>query len=386
MSRQGSVKKDPATGLWGFVVDIAPAGAPRKQIRRRGYKTRREAQAALDSLKADHVRGGFVEPAKVTVAEYLEEWLQLQAAAGLRPSTLNSYRRNIRLHVAPAIGAGRLQGLTATDLDRLYRQLLAAGRRDGKGGLAPRTVRYVHTILRKAFVDAVRKSLLTRNPADASDPPSAKASKARDMAIWTPAELRAFLDAVAGHQLHPLLRTASMTGMRRGELLGLRWEDIDFERALITVKLQLADIDPESRPILAPPKTERGRRTIDLDQVTCDVLRPRRRIQLEEQLAFGPAYRNHGLVFTRPDGAPLVGDDVSKAFIRMARRAGLPRIRFHDLRHSHASHLFAAGADVKSVSARLGHASASFTLDVYGHLIPGQQAQAAARVAEMVDG
>jgi hypothetical protein len=142
MSRQGSVKKDPKTGLWGFAIDIAPAGAPRRQIRRRGFATRKAAIEALDRHRAQLVTGQFVEPAKVTVATYLDEWLAQRAASGLRPSTLDSYSRNIASHVVPAIGAGRLQGLTATDLDRLYRALLAHGRSDGRGGLSSRTVRY----------------------------------------------------------------------------------------------------------------------------------------------------------------------------------------------------------------------------------------------------
>jgi integrase len=206
------------------------------------------------------------------------------------------------------------------------------------------------------------------------------------MATWSPAELRTFLEAIADHQHFALLRTAAMTGMRRGELLGLRWDNVDLDNARLNVKAQLAGVDVAGAPMFAPPKTERGRRTIDLDRVTVEALRARRRIQLEERMAFGAMYHDHGLAFTSIDGRPLVGDDVSKVFYRLSKRAGVPRIRFHDLRHSHASHLFAAGADVKSVSTRLGHASASFTLDTYGHLMPGQQAQAVAWVAEMVDG
>lgn len=381
-------RKCPCAGeaRWGFEVLVSPPGAPRKRHTRTGFSTKREAIVALAAVQQQAYEGGLVEPSKVTVAEYLEEWLSQQTAAGLRPSTLASYGQKITLHVVPAIGAGRLQGLTATDLDRLYRKLLESGRSDGRGGLSPRTTRYVHVILRKSFSDAVRKNLLTRNPTDAADPPSAKAAKAPEGAVWTPGELRTFLEAVADHSLHPLFRTVAMTGLRRGEVLGLTWDAIDLDRALITVTRQLADIDGTGRPIFGPPKTDHGRRTIDVGRATVEVLRSRRRTALEERLAWGAAYRDHGLVFCKPDGAPLVGDDVSKVFIRLALRAGVPRIRFHDLRDTHASHCIERGMDIKTLSTRLGHASASFTLDVYGHLMPGQQAEAVARVEEMIDG
>lgn len=220
MTRRNSAspRKDEATGTWCFVVDLGPGpDGNRRQARRRGFATKREAQEALDRLRINTRDGIYVAPDKLTVAAYLDNWLDSMQVAGKAVSTLASYRRNIRAHVVPAVGGLRLQALTAAHLDHLYAGLLADGRRDGKGGLKPRTVRYVHTIIRKAISDARRKGLITRNVADDATPPSAKASRAPEMCFWTPADLRRFLAASAGSEHEALWRTVALTGMRLGE-------------------------------------------------------------------------------------------------------------------------------------------------------------------------
>ena len=299
--------------------------------------------------------GSFVEPATTTVGEYLDAWCDGLAASGRRPSTVASHPDNLRLHVQPTIGAGRLQALSATDLDRVYAQLLTRGRRDGRGGLSARTVRYVHTILRRALADAARKGLVARNVADLATPPSASAGRAPEMATWTPAELRTFLDAVADHELGALVRLAAMAGLRRGELLGLRWGDVDLDAGRLSVRRQATSVG--GVVALGEVKTDRGRRSVDLDAETVATLRAHRQRQREHRLVMGAGWRDHGLVFAAADGSLLHPDKVSKSFNRLVRSAGVPRIRFHDLRHSHATHLIAAGVHPKIVSERLGHAS-----------------------------
>jgi len=230
-------QKDP-NGTWRFIVDLGrgPDGR-RLQARRRGFPTKKAAQEALDKVRRDVTTKTYVAPAQQTLAEYLEKWLD-GLTTRLRPSTVDGYRRNMK-YVIPVLGGRRLDHVTPKDLDQLYAALLTSGLRQREGGLSARSVRYVHVILQKALSDAVRKGDLARNVATMADPPRAKDTKPPEMAWWTPAELRTFLDLTAHEALGPLFRVAAMTGMRRGEVCGLRWSDVDLEKARIEVRHQL---------------------------------------------------------------------------------------------------------------------------------------------------
>lgn len=395
MSRQGSVKKDES-GNWCFVVDTVAPGGRRRQVRRRGFSTKAEANDALTDLLSELRDGSFVEPKKVTVGTYLRAWLDGLATAGRRPSTIASYRRTLASYLLEDDLAGvPLQGLQAVELDRLYSKLATSGKRDGTG-LSLRTVRYVHSIVGKALADAERKGLVNRNVARLASPPATSSTRAPEMTAWTPAELRAFLDSVADHHHGALYRLAAMTGLRRAEVCGLRWADVDLDGGMLRVRQTItsvqeptgADEGPKTRRtlVVGDTKTARSRRTLDLDGGTVSTLRTHRTEQLEQRMLMGAGWTDHGLVFAMPDGQPWNPDVLTRGFDRLVRASDLPRIRLHDLRHTHASHLLAAGVNVKVVSDRLGHASVAFTLDVYGHVLPGQQADAAAKVAAMVDG
>jgi integrase len=192
------------------------------------------------------------------------------------------------------------------------------------------------------------------------------------------------LTGIRDHELFPLLRLAATTGMRRGEVLGLRWRDVDLQRGVLQVVQQR--VRGADALTYGPPKTSRGRRRIDLDPATVSAPREHRRRQLEDRLAFGPGYIDADLVFARADGSPLDPDVVSRSFERLARRVGLTPIRFHDLRHTHATLALAAGIHPKVVQERLGHSSVSITLDLYSHAVPAMQADAASRIAAIVDG
>jgi integrase len=359
-----------------LVVDVAPPGAERKQVRRSGFRNKAEAQRALTEVLSTLDHGTFVAPDAMTVADYLAGWVATLGTAGRRPSTVESYARNVRVHIVPAVGSVRLQELSPVHLDRLYADM---GQR-----LSPRMVRYVHSITRKALSDAMRKGLVVRNVADAATPPSAKSTKAPEMATWTPEQLRTFLAGIAVNRYFPLLRLAALTGLRRGEVLGLRWADVDLDAGRLVVRQQ---VTATGRKVsMGELKTAAGRRTITLDGRTVEVLREHRRRQLEERMAVGAGYVDHGLVFAAVDGAPIHPDTLSQAFDRLVAASGLPRLRLHDLRHTHATHLIARGVHSKRVSARLGHTSHSFTMDTYGHLMPDDEGDAAAAVAALVDG
>jgi integrase len=392
MSRRGRVwqegreKGAPAVrgAPWFFVVDIAPPGSTkRRQVRRRGFPTQAAAQAELDELLGNVRAGSHVEPARTTFGNYLHMWLDGLASKGRRPTTIDGYRRKLTRYVLDdPIAEVPLQSVTAADLDCLYGKLVTTGRHDGSA-LGLRTVRHVHQIIGTALASAERQDLIARNPARRAAPPSSTAARSPEAATWTPEQLRVFLDATAGHHHGALFRLAAMTGMRRGELCGLRWGDVDVDGARLVVRHTITTVN--HRPVEGDAKTARSRRSLDLDPVTVAALRQHRRLQLEQRMLMGAGYTDRDLVFAAVDGAPWNPDSIGRAFARAVARTDLPRIRLHDLRHTHATHLLAAGTNVKVVSERLGHATVGFTLDVYGHVMPGQQADAAAAVAALVD-
>jgi integrase len=241
-------------------------------------------------------------------------------------------------------------------------------------------VHNVHLAVRRALGDAVNDRLILHNPAEAAH---RLPTDRPEMTTWSAEELRAFLAYIAEERLFPLYRLAASTGMRRGEAMGLRWKDLQLDAGRLSVRQQLAR--QGEKVAFGQPKTRAGRRSIALDSVTVDALRAHRSAQAAEQLRFGPGYQGLDLVFARADGSPYDPDVISQTFERLVRQAGLRVIRFHDLRHTHATLALQAGVSVKVVAERLGHTKASVTQDIYQHVIPGMQEDAAARIAAVVD-
>jgi integrase len=377
-------RKDPKTGKWSFVVDLGqgPDGK-RRQARRRGFGTKAAALEELTNVRRKVTTQMYVAPARQKVGEYLDKWLKGLPTAGLRASTVDGYRRCL-LYVRPTLGGRRLDQVTASDLDELYSALLVSGRQKKEGGLSPRTVRYAHVVLQKALADAVRKGELARNVATAASPPSAKSTQAPEMAWWTPDQLRTFLDFTTTEPFGPLFRLAAMTGMRRGEVCGLRWSDVDLDKGRIEVRQQLLVIGGKL-VFSERTKTDHGRRRIDLDPGTVAVLKSQRVRQGKDRWAMEGGYQDHRLLFAQPDGTPVNPESVAKRFDRLVAKSKLPRVRFHDLRHTHVAHLIAAGEQPLLIARRVGHASSSFTMDRYGHLFESADSQAASAVAAMVD-
>jgi integrase len=256
---------------------------------------------------------------------------------------------------------------------------LTSGRRHRPGGLAPKTVRNVHVLIHRVLKDAVRWGYVVRNVADAADPPKVKPA---ELQVWSPAQLRAFLAHVKDDRQYAAWLLAATTGMRRGELLGLRWVDVDLDAARIAVRQPRVVADHAVH--VSEPKTARSRRSIALDPVTVAALRQHQARQAADRAAVGPAYEDSGLVFTRPDGSPIHPQRFSDWFRQHLRGAGLPAIRLHDLRHSYATAALAAGIPAKVVSERLGHATIAITMDTYSHVLPGLDERAAATVARLI--
>jgi integrase len=242
-------------------------------------------------------------------------------------------------------------------------------------------VHNIHLTLHRALEDAVSEGLIPRNPVSGT---RQAPTSGPEMMTWDAEQLRSFFEQTTEDRLFPIWRLTAMSGMRRGEVLGLRWEDIDPESMMVTINRQWKR--GEDGFVLAPPKTSRGRRTIDIDTETVAVLKGWRRTQLQERMAFDGEWHESAFMFTRADGRAHDPDVVSQRFDRLVRRAGLPRVRFHDLRHTHATLLLLAGVPPHVVSLRLGHRSVAFTLQQYAHVLPQQQADAVERLAAKVLG
>jgi integrase len=374
MGGKGSVYRRGATWTahltWG-------TGPRQQQIKKGGFRTRREAEAELVRLAATVQDGRWVPAAKRTVGSWLTDWLDNLVVAGRRETTIHSYRRLVETHVRPAIGEISLADLSAVDVDRLYSTMASKG-------LKPRTIRFCHSVLRKSLADAEAKMIVSYNVADKASPPRSSATRAPEAPVWTPGQLRTFLEQTKDHHHGALIRLAAMTGMRRGELCGLRWSDVDLDAGTLAVRQTITSV--KGVPVVGDVKTATSRRVIDLDPQTVTTLRRYRTAQMEWRLLAGPRWIDSGLVFTVPDGSGWNPDTITQAVERLAVASGLPRLTLHGLRHTHTTHLLASGVNPRLVSARLGHASVAFTLDRYAHVMPGQQAAAAAAVAALVDG
>jgi integrase len=297
----------------------------------------------------------------------------------VRAATFDSYRRILSLHALPHLGDLPLKEITPLRLTRLYADLLESGKCNGHGGLAAQTVRYIANTIHKVLADAVDTEVMAANPASRAKAPRPSRIAPVDLRFWTPEQLRQFLLFTQGLPLAVPWRLAALTGLRRGEVLGLRWADVDFDTARLAVRHTVISI--ASRVTESTPKSHQAR-VVDLDAETVRQLRSHRDRQRSGRSV---APGGGDLVFCREDGTPIHPETFSRVFNRLVARAALPRIRLHDLRHTHATIALRAGVPVKVISERLGHSAPSFTMRVYAHVIPGMQAEAAAQIAGLVD-
>ena len=362
---------------WYAVVyeGIDEAGKQKRRWISAGARKADAERVLADLIRKKH-EGEPLVAHKGTLGEFLtERWLPVQESR-LRRSTYDSYRRNIELHVLPALGQRQLAKLSPGDLDLFYADLLAKGRR-GKGsdnkGLAPKTVRNIHVVMNKALSDAQRKGLVVRNVATLADPPKLSAQRRDEIKAWDADQLCVFLDAICSYRFFPAFHLSAHTGMRRGEILGLRWGDLDLELGRVSVRQALVTVAYEVH--LSDVKTGTGRRTIDIEDGAVAVLNAWRAVRTEERGGEAPAKAD--LVFAKADGAWVHPDLFSQIFDRVVAKLDVPLLTLHDLRHTHATILLMNGTPVKVVSERLGHASPAFTMSVYQHVLPGMQAEAA---------
>ncbi len=354
---------DPVTGrerrIWH------PAGTDRNDAEQLAARLAAEVNGRNDDARA------------LSFGAYLTtRWLPGKRM-GLSTSTWDGYRRKIDRHIVPSLGRTAIRRLRPEHLESLYDQLLHPT--DGRNPLAPKTVLEVHLIIRGALGDAVRKGLVSRNVALVAHAPKLRSIPRVEQHTWTAEQLQLFLQCAAGHRLFPAFWLAATTGLRRSELLGLRWDDIDLRDATMSVNRGLVAVGYELHETRG--KTRNSRRRIDLDPTTVSILAAWRSWQQAEHAAVG--IEDARSVFTDAEGNPVHPHAISQAFERIATRARVPAIRFHDVRHTHATLLIKAGVHVKVVSERLGHANPTFTIETYQHVLPGMQADAA-RVFEQL--
>jgi len=370
------------TVRWYVVLDLGFGDdGRRRQKWHGGFRTRREAEAARAQLVNDVNNGAYVIPGRTTLAEWIRDsWLPVTEPR-VKATTFHSYRQNLELHVIPVLGQKRLQQLTPPMLTGLYGRLAQAS--EERKGLSAKTISYIHSTLHKVLADAVDAGLLVKNVAATAKPPRPNRRGTGGIQAWEPDELARFLQAVRGSRLEAIWRLSAMTGMRRGEVLGLRWCDVDLDRARLSVRQALVAVGYEV--VHSTPKSH-GARVIDLDAETVDQLRAHRQRQDEERAEWSADYEDQDLVVAKENGEPIHPHTFSQAFERLIEKHRLRKIRLHDLRHTHATLALKAGVPVKVISERLGHESPAFTLKQYAHVIPGMQAEAAAQIAAMIDG
>jgi integrase len=354
---------------------------------KRGFRTKDDARKALRAALHAADDGTWANPSRQPFGTYLDTWLD---GLQLAPSTVASYKKNVRLHVKPYLGKVPLDKLTSAMLTKLYRDLEKSGRADGEpGGLSARTVRYIATIVQAALGKAVKGKQLKSNPADDAEPPSAKQAKSPEMHPWSASELSAFLGWAKDHSdLYPAWYTLATTGMRRGELLGLRWKDIELDKGTLAVRRSATLVRTKGEGFDIKEGTTKGgtSRVVNLDAATAEVLRAWRK----QRGGLGLQLVQPGsLVFGSDDGSHRHPEHFSRTWSQTVYRAirqgtDVPGIRLHDLRHTMASIWLGAGVPVKVVSERLGHSSAVVTMTIYNHVLPGMQQQAAESIAALV--
>jgi len=358
-----------------FDVESDPA-TRRRKTRYASFKgTKREAEIELARLIAVASRGDNVDPSRETVSAFLDRWLRDWAAVNVSPKTAETYQHHLK-HVRRHIGERRLQQTRPVDLAGLYATLS----RDA--GLAPRTIGHVHRILHRAFGHAVQWSLIERSPADLVSPPPVPS---REIEILAKGQTESLLTGLQGRAiLHPLAVLALATGMRRGELCALRWQDVELDRSRLRVEQSLEQTSAGLR--FKAPKTRHGRRAVTLPPSAVTTLRAHWRAQQEQRMALGMGRASASdLVFATWEGKPRSPNALTKEWSVAMDALGIPHVTLHSLRHTHASQLIAAGVDILTVSRRLGHGSPAITLTVYGHLFSNTDDRAAA-VAETAFG
>ena len=367
----GSVR-ERSKGRWEVRFDGPPdAAGERPKVYETVRGSRRDAERTLRERLGVVDSGSYVPKSAETVAAFMGRWLDTYAATNTTIRTQQGYRHYVESHIKPALGAIVTQNLSAAQIQGLYASMLARG-------LAPRTVLHCHRVLRGALGHAVKWGELIRNPTDAVTPPKVEKP---ELQTWDPDIFHSFMEHAKDSPFRDLYYFAVLTGLRRSELCGLKWKDVDLGTSTMRVARTLQRIKGRGL-VEGQPKTQRSRRTIELSQGATELLSRVRIAQLERKLACGDAWRGHGHVFNGVDGAPISGERPSRDFAAIVRSASLPHLTLHGLRHTAAALLIAGGVHARAIADIMGHSSIATTMDTYGHLMRGVQGEAVSIIDE----
>jgi integrase len=372
--------RERSPGHWAIVIDMRDPATGRRRRKWHSFAgTKRQAQIESARLISALQGGTYLEPAKVTVAAHMERWL-LHVRPQVSPKTFERYCGVVRGNIVPALGGILLTKLQPAQISETYAKALSNGRRDGNGGLSPASVLYMHRLLKEALAVAVTEwRLLSWNPADSIKAPKVKRKNMRSLDT---AETATLLEAVREYRLLIPVLLAVTCGLRRGEICALRWRNVGLSG---TAQLAIVGSTEQTKAGIREKETKSGRaRTVALTTLAIEELRRHKAQQAKELLRLGIRQSDEMYVVAQVDGRPLKPDSLTHEFARFIAGTALPKVRFHDLRHSHATHMLASGVHPKIAQERLGHATIAITLDLYSHVLPGMQADAASRVDEVL--
>ncbi|MFZ5597848.1 MAG: tyrosine-type recombinase/integrase [Bacillota bacterium] len=362
-----------------------PATGKRRQKKVSGFLTKKEAEMELAKAISRLADGEYIEPTNQTVAEYLTHWLETYGKHNLAESTYVSYRNIIVNHLIPHLGNIPLQKLLPAHLQNYYYSTLKEGRVDSKKilgkALSPTTVLYHHRVIREALHHAFQLGIINRNVADMVKPPR---KEKKEIQVLLEEDIPKLLGVVKGTYLYMPVYLALMTGMRMGEILALEWQDIDLNNGVITISKSLRPCKG-AEPKFQQPKTPGSRRTVEITPSVIKTLKEHKITQAKKKLATGKSSFRYNLVCCRKDGAPIRPNTLPSQFRYWANKVGI-KIRFHDLRHTHATLLLKEGVSPKVVAERLGHSTTRLTLDTYSHVVPGMQRDAALKLEKRLHG
>jgi integrase len=370
---KGSIR-ERSPGRFAIILEQRDAATGKRKRKWHSFSgTKRQAQIECARLISEMKGGTYLEPSKTTVAQFLDRWLE-HMTSQVSPKSHARYGELARKNIVPLLGSVVLTHLRAALISAAYSKALTHGRRDGTGGLSPQTVTHMHRVLKQALGQAVKWEMLNRNPCDAVDPPRAARGLMHTYDLDQTAEL---IEAMRPTRMMVPTLLAVLCGMRRGEVVALRWKNVDLTTGQLAILESAEQVGSKVR--YKTPKSGKGR-TLALSASLVEELRSHRLRQAEELLKVGMRLSDTTFVVAQADGTPLQPDTLTQDWFRKLADTSLPRIRFHDLRHAHATHLLSSGVHPKVASERLGHSKIGITLDLYSHVLPGMEADAAERV------
>jgi integrase len=378
---KGHIRKR-SKNSWSIVIDVGkdPVTGKRKQQWHTVTGTKRDAERLLREMLVDMEKGTYVKPNRLTLGDWLNQWLNDYVAIHLTPSTIESYSYIVRQHLIPGLGSIPLAQLRPYHIQDYYARALRSGRIIGEGGLSPTSVLYHHRILREALDHGVRMEIVARNAADSVDPPRRNHPV---MTVLSPGDIPAFLDSAQDSPYYVYFCSQFCTGCRPGEGLASRWRSFNDDLTCLYITETARKLN-SGKYVIKEPKTPNSRRNVSLPASLTALLKQHKIDQEILWLRMGRKLTADDFVFAQADGNLPDPSSITRSFAEVLKNAGLPHIRIHDLRHTHATLLLKEGVHPKIVSERLGHASVAITLDIYSHVLPGLQEAAVERFDQIL--